>query len=187
MSEGVEMAMAEDVKSEDRLTKHKTEEIFGGIWIADKKEFAKFVSAVNNSPFEEDGEGIAYTDNYFYAYYRNINGEPVPYASVYMNEALSQDIVKKVIKELNDVRTSGRVKERIDSALERIRYAQSQDNANDGDNSGASSRRRNERLGFDILRKGRYFDNPSLYVKTSRTDRGDRINYSLITPEMDAT
>ncbi len=163
-------------RSEDKVT---IEETFGGIWIEDTEEFAKFVSAVNNSPFEEDGEGIAYTDNYFYAYYRNINGEPVPYASVYMNEALSQDIVKKVIKELNDVRTSGRVKERIDSALERIRDVQSQDNANDGYNSGASSRRRNERLGFDILRKGRYFDNPSLYVKTPRTDRRRDVNYSL--------
>ena len=31
-------------------------------------------------------------------------------------------------------------------------------------------------MGSDILRKGRYFDNPSLYVKTSRTDgRGDVI------------
>lgn len=63
------MAEAEDVKSEDRLTKHKTEEIFGGIWIAEKKEFAKFASSVDTSPFEEDGEGIAFTDDYFYAYY----------------------------------------------------------------------------------------------------------------------
>ena len=169
------------VKVNNADAKDVTENIFGGIWIADSQEFAKFAKAVNNSPFEEDGEGIAYTDNYFYAYYRNINGEPVPYASVYMNEAVSQDIVKKVIKELNDVRTSGRVKERIDSSLEWIRNVQSQNNVNNGDNSGASSRRGDEQLGVVLLRKGRYFDNASLYVKTSRTDgRGDvDYRYSL--------
>jgi hypothetical protein len=38
-----------------------------------------------------------------------------------------------------------------------------------------------------LLRKGRYYDNPHLYVKTPRTDgRGD-VAYSLITPEMDAS
>ena len=174
------------VKVNNADAKDVTENIFGGIWIADSQEFAKFAKAVNNSPFEEDGEGIAYTDNYFYAYYRNINGESIPYASVYMNEAVSQDIVKKVIKELNDVRTSGRVKERIDSSLEWIRNVQSQNNVNNGDNSGASSRRGDEQLGVVLLRKGRYFDNQSLYVKTSRTDgRGD-IDYRYSLRETDS-
>lgn len=73
-----------------RLNKHRVEKIFGGIWIEDEKEFAKFVSAVNNYAFEEDGEGIAYTDNYFYAYYLNIDGQVIPYASVYLNSLESQ-------------------------------------------------------------------------------------------------
>ena len=65
-----------------RLNKHRVEKIFGGIWIADKGEFAKFVSAVNNYAFEENGQGVAYTDSNFYAYYLNIDGQVIPFASV---------------------------------------------------------------------------------------------------------
>lgn len=166
-----------DKQEKDRSgNKQAVEETFGGIWIEDTEEFAKFAKAVNNSQFEEDGEGIAYTDNYFYAYYRNINGEPVPYASVYMNEAVSQDVVNQVNKELGDVRASERIKKYLDRGISRAWSDEAKNNANDGDNSSISNRRRNEVLGSDILRKGRYFDNPSLYVKTSRTDgRGDVI------------
>lgn len=169
------------VKVNNADAKDVTENIFGGIWIADSQEFAKFAKAVNNSPFEEDGEGIAYTDNYFYAYYRNINGEPVPYASVYMNEEVSQDVVNQVNKELGNVRASERIKKYLDRGISRAWSDEAKNNANDGDNSSISNRRRNEVLGSDILRKGRYFDNPSLYVKTSRTDgRGDvDYRYSL--------
>ena len=164
------------VKVNNADAKDVTENIFGGIWIADSQEFTKFAKAVNNSPFEEDGEGIAYTDNYFYAYYRNINGEPVPYASVYMNEEVSQDVVNQVNKELGNVRASERIKKYLDRGISRAWSDEAKNNANDGDNSSISNRRRNEVLGSDILRKGRYFDNPSLYVKTSRTDgRGDVI------------
>ena len=155
------------------------EETFGGIWIEDTEEFAKFVTAVTNSPFEEDGEGIAYTDNYFYAYYRNINGEPVPYASVYMNEYESQDVVNQVNKELGNVRKGERTKFYFDRVAIRVGALQSENNANNGSNQNAPRSVGNSGVVQGLLRKGRYYDNPSLYVKTSRTDgRGD-VNYSL--------
>ena len=64
------------------LNKTKVEKTFGGIWIASIKEYDKFMSAINRYGqfgFEEDGEGITYTDNYFYAYYRNIDNIVIPY------------------------------------------------------------------------------------------------------------
>lgn len=96
------------------------EETFGGIWIDSTQEFAKFVSAVNKSPFEEDGEGIAYTDNYFYAYYRNVENHPVPYASVYLNKDESQYVVNQVNEEIGNDRTSERVKKYVNSAVKRF-------------------------------------------------------------------
>lgn len=84
----------------ERLTKQSVEQGFGGIWIDDKQEFAKFTAAVNNYAFEENGEGIAYTDNYFYAYYLNIDGQAIPYAAVYLNEKDSQDVVKQINQEI---------------------------------------------------------------------------------------
>lgn len=162
------------------------EETFGGIWIEDTEEFAKFVSAVNKSPFEEDGEGIAYTDNYFYAYYRNINGEPVPYASVYMNEAASQDVVNAILKKIKDEGDRD-IRGWFDRVDEGVRNVESENNVISGADKESSNTSANGKMGAKLSRKGRYFDNPSLYVKTSRADRGNRVNYSLITPEMDAS
>lgn len=158
------------LRENNRLTKYKTEKIFGGIWIEDRQEFTKFASAVKTFPFEEDGEGIVFTDNYFYAYYRNIDGQAIPFISVYMNRDESQDVVNQVNQELKDVRTGERIKEYIDTAISRAWRKQSQNNDNNGNNSGTSNRRRNGVLGVNLLRKGRYFDRPDLYVKTSRAD-----------------
>ena len=154
-----------------RLNKYCVEKILGGIWIDDVQEFAKFVSAVNNTPFEENGEGIAYTDNYFYAYYINIDGQVIPFASVYLNAEESQDVVKQVNQEIKDGRKNKGAKEYFDTAAKRYELFQSQNNANNGNNSISSNRGGNLRLGNHLLRKGRYFDHPSLYVKTQRTDR----------------
>ena len=181
---------AVEEEKEYSAEKQTIEETFGCIWIEDRAEFAKFAKAVNNTPFEENGEGIAYTDNYFYAYYRNINGEPISYASVFMNEYESQDVVNQVNKELGNVRTSERVKKYVNSAIKRFGRIQDQNNANDGNNSGISFRGETGGLGSDILRKGRYYDNPSLYSKVKRADIGSTgrggVRRSLITPEMDA-
>ncbi len=165
----------------DRLTKRTVEKGYGGIWIADKQEYAKFVSAVNNYSFEEDGEGIAYTDNYFYAYYWNNVGDPIPFASVYLNSDNSQDVVNQVNKEIKDVRKGQRVKKYFDTAVARYEVLQSQDNANDGDNRSISNRRGNVRLGNRLLQKGKYYDSPNLYVKTQRADWfGQPINEGTI-------
>ena len=160
------------------------EETFGGIWIEDTEEFAKFVSAVNKSPFEEDGEGIAYTDNYFYAYYRNVENHPVPYASVYLNKDESQDVVNQVNEEIGNVRKGERAKFYFDRAVVRFGAIEGANNANIGGNQSTPSTVRDSVVVQGLLRKGGYYDNPNIYVKTSRTDRGRSINYSL--RELDA-
>lgn len=157
--------------SPQRLTKYHVEKIFGGIWIADKQEFAKFAAAVNNFGIEHDGEGIAYTDNYLYAYYYNIDGVAIPYASVYLNADVSQDL----IKEIQDDPQGNKVEPNWFIIQLRNEYAKSRNN--NGYNSGLRNRRRNGTFRSNILRKGRYLDNPSLYVKTGRADgngRGER-------------
>ena len=154
-----------------RLTKHRIEKIFGGIWIDDAEDFAKFASAVNNSPFEEDGEGIAFTDNYFYAYYLNIDGQVIPFASVYLNSLERQEVVNQVNQEIKDGRKEKGAKEYFDTAVERYERLNSQNYADNGNNSSASNRGNNVRLGNYLLQKGRYYDRPNLYVKTQRADR----------------
>lgn len=156
--------------AQDRLTKQQVEDIFGGIWIKDIQEYAKFVSAVSNSPFEENGEGVAYTDNYFYAYYLNINGQVIPYASVYLNANESQDVVDRINQEIKDGKQI-RVRDYIDRAYEVAWNIKSKNDAITGDNQSASNTRRNDTLDSDISRKGRYYDRPSLYVKAQRADR----------------
>ena len=154
-----------------RLNKYCVEKILGGIWIDDVQEFAKFVSAVNNTPFEENGEGIAYTDNYFYAYYINIDGQVIPFASVYLNAEESQDVVKQVNQEIKDGRQKEGIKQYLDRAVVRARGIKSQNNADYGNNNNLSSATNDGRLVSGLLRKGRYYDRPSLYVKTQRADR----------------
>ena len=176
--------------SVDRLNKRTVEKGFGGIWIADKQEFAKFASAVRTTPHEEDGEGIAFTDNYFYAYYRNIDGQPIPFASVYMNRYESQDVVNEVNEVIANVRKGERAKFYFDRAVVRFRNIQNKDNANDGDNQSASHSVRTSGVVRRLLRKGGYYANPHLYVKTQRTDikdydEIDNTNYSLNRTDID--
>ena len=153
-----------------RLNRYAVENIFGGIWIRTKQEYAKFVSSVESYAFEEDGEGIAFTDNFLYAYYWNINGQSIPYASVYLNREQSQDIVNQVNQEIKDGRKDKRAKEYFDTAVARYELLQSANNADDGNNSSTSDRGGNVQLGNSLLRKGRYYNTPSLYVKTRRAN-----------------
>lgn len=170
-------------RSEDKAT---IEETFGGIWIEDTKEFAKFAKAVNNTPFEEDGEGIAYTDNYFYAYYRNIDGQPVPYASVYLNRGESQNIVDIILKAKRNDEKRG-IRRYFDRAYERARHISGENDGNRSSNKKLPYSRRNDRLDSELPRYGAYYDSPELFVKSKRTFKGSKVNYSLITPEMDAS
>lgn len=156
---------------EGRLTKNLVEENFGGIWIEDKKEFAKFASAVINNGIEENGEGVTYTDNFFYAYYRNINGDAIPFASVYLNSQESQDVVNYVnSRKSYDGRPEG-VRRYIDRAIARAESIKTAHNANNRINNSTSNSRGDGSLGSEFSRKGRYFDRPDLFVKTERADR----------------
>ena len=187
--EAVPFVKAEDVEKDfdirfskgDRLTKRTVEKGYGGIWVADKQEYAKFVSAVNNYSFEEDGEGIAYTDNFLYAYYWNNEGDPIPFASVYLNSENSQNIVKEVINEIKNGRGNKGIKQYFDRAIARARSSYSENNANNGNNNSTSPSTNNDRLDSNISRKGRYYDSPNLYVKTQRADWfGQPINEGTI-------
>ena len=160
-----------------RLNKYKVEKIFGGIWIEDKEEFAKFVSAVNNYAFEENGQGVAYTDSNFYAYYLNIDGQVIPYASVKLTAEQSQEVVNQVNQEIENVREGERAQFYFDRAYVRARNAKGKNNADNGNNNGAPSSRSNGGLVRGILRKGAYYDNPGLYVKAQRADR-----FGFLTP-----
>ena len=174
-------------RSEDKAI---IEETFGGIWIEDRAEFAKVAKAVNNTPFEENGEGIAYTDNYFYAYYRSIDGQPIPFASVYMNKDDSQDIVNTILKAKRNGEKAG-IRRYFDRAYERARHISGKNDGDLGTNKELSNPRRNDRMDSKLSRYGAYYDSPELYSKVKRVDSGSRgrgkVNYSLITPEMDAS
>ena len=159
-----------------RLNKHRVEKTFGGIWIEDKEEFAKFVSAVNNYAFEENGQGIAYTDDFFYAYYLNIDGQVIPYASVKLTAEQSQEVVNQVNQEIENVTKGERAQFYFDRAYARARNAKGQNNADNGNNNGTPSSRSYGGLVRGVLRKGAYYDNPGLYVKAQRADRFGTIN-----------
>ena len=167
------------------VEKQIIEETFGGIWIDDRAEFTKFVTAVNNTPFEENGEGIAYTDNYFYAYYRSIDGQPIPFASVYMNKDESQDIVNTILKAKRNGEKTG-IRRYFDRAYERARHIGSKNDGNLGTDKKLSNPRRNDRVDSELSQYGAYYDSPELFVKSTRAYKGSKINYSLISPEMDA-
>jgi hypothetical protein len=158
-------------KLSKRAKKYKTEKIFGGIWIANPLEFAKFVAAVNRYTFEEDGEGIAYTDKYFYAYYWNIEGEPIPFIRINLKAKDSREVIEEISKKYYNDKGRKRIDRYIHHALERFRSRKSASSNLHSHNSSVQSASRNDRLGSHLLRKGEYHDNRSLYVKTQRTDR----------------
>lgn len=162
------------------------EETFGGIWIEDTEEFAKFVSAVNTYPTDENGEGIAKTSDYLYLYYRGIGERIIPFASVYLNKGESQNVANELINAWNNGE-KGKVREYIDGAYEVARYVNVQGNILDGADKELSATRGNDRLGGELSRHGRYYYTPELYSKVKRADRGNesaKVNYSL--RELDA-
>ena len=93
------------------------------------------------------------------------------FASVYLNAEESQDVVSKYNQQTNESGEQRRVRGYLDRANAFARNIQSERNAEFSNNKSASNTRRNDSLGSDISRKGRYFDHPSLYVKTQRVDR----------------
>ena len=166
--------------------KQTIEETFGGIWIEDSAEFAKFVSAVNTYPKDRDGEGIAFTDNFFYAYYLNTSNDAIPYAEVDLNGIDSQKYVDKIIK-YGENRTA---REWVNWFNENIRNGQYKNNGINIGNQTASTARADGRVDSKLPRLGRYYYNPELYSEVERTDSGSTgrggVRNSLITPEMDA-
>ena len=107
---------------------------------------------------------IACSDNLLFLISIYINGQVIPFASVYMNVYESQDFVNQVNQEIKNGEKTKRATEYFDTTVERYELLKSQDNANYGNNRSASSRGRNVRMGNSILQKGRYYNSPSLYV-----------------------
>lgn len=106
-----------------------------------------------------------------YAYYQNNDGNAIPFASVYLNSLESQVVVNQINQEIKDGRQKEGIKQYLDRAVVRARGIKSQNNADYGDNNNLSSATNDGRLVSGLLRKGRYYDRPSLYVKTQRVDR----------------
>ena len=79
---------------------------------------------------------------------------------------ISTNNVNEVNKEINHVIRGKRIKKYIDRAIVRAGSSNSKDNGNHGNNTSMPHRAGNDKLDSNIFRKGRYFDNPSLYVKT---------------------
>lgn len=174
-------------RSEDKAT---IEETFGGIWIEDTEEFAKFVSAVNTYPTDENGEGVAKTSDYLYLYYRGIGERIIPFASVYLNKGESQNVANELINAWNNGE-KGTVREWIDRLDESYRNVNVQSDVLSGRDKGVPVARQNGGVDSELSRKGRYYYTPELYSKVKRADRGSarrgKVAYSLITPEMDAS
>ena len=174
-------------RSEDKAT---IEETFGGIWIEDNEEFAKFVSAVNTYPTDENGEGIAKTSDYLYLYYRGIGERIIPFASVYLNKGESQNIANELINAWNNGEKET-VREWIDWLDESYRNVNVQGNVLSGRDEGVPITGENGGVDNNLSRKGRYYYAPEFYSKVKRADSGSRgrgkVAYSLTTPEMDAS
>ncbi|MBR2368274.1 MAG: hypothetical protein IKA81_06680 [Alistipes sp.] len=163
------------------------EETFGGIWIEDTEEFAKFVSAVNTYPTDENGEGIANTSDYLYLYYRGIGERIIPFASVYLNKGESQNIANELINAWNNGEKET-VREWIDWLDESYRNVNVQGNVLSGRDEGVPITGENGGVDNNLSRKGRYYYAPKFYSKVKRADSGSRgqgrVNYSL--RELDA-
>ena len=91
-----------------------------------------------------------------------------------MNAEESQEVVNLVNEEIKNDGKEPRVESYVNSVVRWARARQSSNNDNNGNNNSISSSRKIDGLDRYILRKGRYFDNPSLYVKTQRADRYNR-------------
>ena len=124
---------------------------------------------------QKDGEGIAYTDNYFYAYYRNIGGKPIPFASVYMNEYESQDVVNEILRDGGEKRTA---REWFDWFNGHTRDVKSKDDAIIGSDKKTRNPRRNGRVDSELSQYGAYYDSPELFVKSKRTYKR-KVDWSL--------
>lgn len=151
------------------------------------EEFAKFVSAVNTYPTDENGEGIAKTSDYLYLYYRGIGERIIPFASVYMNEQESQNVVNAILERIKDEGDRD-IRGWFDRIDEGVRNVESENDILSGTDQESSNTSANGKMGAKLSRKGRYFDTPELYSKVKRADSGSRgqgrVNYSL--RELDA-
>lgn len=149
--------------------KRQTEEDFGGIWIEDREEYAKFASVTVSNPFEQNGEGLVFTSDYLYAYYRNYKGEAIPYISVLVLTDESPAIVEQVKRDIKY--GNKRAKRDIDTALERLRSAADTSSDIDGGDFDLPLATGNGEVGSYILRKGRYAYTPELFRKGRRAYR----------------
>ena len=118
-----------------------------------------------------NGEGEAYTKDYFYLYYRSVDDQPIPYASVYMNEYESQDVVNAILKKIKDEGDRD-IRGWFDRIDEGVRDVESENDAISGTDKKSSNTSPNGKMGVKLSRKGKYFDTPELYSKVKRADSG---------------
>jgi hypothetical protein len=158
---------AQKQMSDDEKRK-EVEEIYGGIWIGNKQEYAKFVHAVNNWYFEKDGIGLVYADiHHAYQYYWNENGEPIPFRMFYISDSTREEI-DNLIKEEHEKGTDDSIREVLHSRNDSIEDADSNAERDAVDNTAVPMPFGDGSMAEDILREGAFANSPELYVVSSR-------------------
>ena len=94
----------------------------------------------------------------------------MPYASVYMNEHESQDIVNEILRDGREKKTA---REWFDWFNAHARNVKSKNDAVVGFDKKARNTRTNGRLDSELSRYGAYYDSPELFVKSKRTYKMD--------------
>ncbi|MCF0218712.1 MAG: hypothetical protein HUK14_02935, partial [Muribaculaceae bacterium] len=181
-NEGIKPVDVNRYSVDTRYNRQTVEKGFGGLWIADKKEFAKFASAAMRNRSERDGEGVCYTADHFYAYYRNIDGNAIPFIDINLNNNYSQDLIDGIQSGYREGKT---IHASLNASLNSLGLLRASGNNNNGNTGNANNGRslRLGRLAHGFMRWGRYADVPENFVKaadavrpgddTGRDGRGD--------------
>ena len=152
----------------DDLKRKEVEEVYGGIWIGNKQEYAKFVSAVNHYGIEENGRGVVFTDNRtMYQYYWNENGEPIPFRKLYISNEIREKF-DSIIDEIHDRGEDATLRDIIRAFNESDENAEGETDRGSDTNTSVPLPFGDGGLGEDILREGAYAQSPELYVTSGR-------------------
>ena len=157
--------LPEDLKMKEVVEK------YGGIWIGNRQEYAKFVSAVNNWYFEKDGIGLVYADiHHMYQYYWNENGEPIPFRKFYISDS-TRERIDNLIEQENEQRADITVREITSENYDFVKNVEANAEGSTLDNTSVPMPLGDDNMAEDLLGEGAYANNPELYVTSSRPNK----------------
>ena len=171
----------EDGEDVPRLTKHRVEKIFGGIWLGDSAEYRNFTSAAISQGYDKN-ENYVYAGGYFYLYYINNDYDFIPYVAIEASRENKEVIeaLKNVIE--NDGQGDG-TQQNISRRAILARSKQTNGVSADKRDSGRTSTTTNGGLVGGGARTGRYLDAPWLYSKAESVEEYTRPSKSTVTDE----